>query len=354
MEISFTCETSLVPSFNGINTPFKQMAAIPGKLESEAINFAKGTPEYIQIKTLAAQARTVITTMGDLIDAGLTSVSSPFFASTVIPDQSWDYRVRAMMKEFSIYVPKLLLEMIMNIIPLSPNPLEAPIPLLEEHSIDELFTVEGRAEIKATVATKLEPLSAALSAVKTAYIKDTRSTDFRTMEVFQALIGGVQKYLTEALFSAFELLISTFQEIWDVLGLPEIPAPIFWPDLDSLLDSIVEEAYETKELFINALLDITIPGIELKLGDLMGMTYLDELESSETFSSEKLKNQIKQMAYDYLVLYPLELLQNWLSLITDFLNAVGAVLPFPIPFTFCDMLNVIFIPVGGFPPTLPG
>jgi hypothetical protein len=277
--------------------------------------------------------------------------------NTISNDQTWDYRVRAMMKEYSIYFCNLMLETINSLIPF--EFLNIPIPILPEHTIGEIFSAEGRAAIKATIETKLEPLANAISAIKDAWSgvgekSNVKNTEFRVIETFQAIITSASQKLVELLFDAFDALIAAFQEIWDAAGLPPIPSVTFWPDIDSLIDAVQETAYSTSKAFIEALLAIEIPGFGVTIGSLMGMVYDLEKENSETFSGEKLKQQIKQMAYEYLIMWPLAQLQDWIKIIkAAFLDIIGLVLPFDIPFTFCDCLNVVFTDAGGFPPALP-
>jgi energy-converting hydrogenase Eha subunit H len=144
----------------------------------------------------------------------------------------------------------------------------------------------------------------------------------------------------------FGSLISTFQEIWDTLGLPALPA-LQELDVEQLIESTMESIetqiknapQDAKEALqkeaMTQLESISIAGFSLI--DLLGGEIENNLQIDD-YDKERLKEKARQFAEDW----ETYLLKEWMQTVTGFFSAIGlGALTEWTSFNFCQFLTLI-------------
>lgn len=343
-----------------------------------------------------------------------------------------------LVQEFHIYIPVKMMEMISKIVPV-----EFTVPILGL-SIDVLRIMDGdyQAELKAQISgvteeytTKLETLQADLESGKLeqdAYDSALGMLDDEKAKVLDALYmmvpeqyryfdgefgvectewkakltwsyikNEIMEWCTMSLFKLLDKLIGMFKEIWDALGLPDLPIPLSFDmaewvravidmvvakydeeknrilgDLDKLQNFDVEQELadavqdvedDVKELenkvknfdaekeleeqlasleadIVSEIMELSIPlpsPFDISIQDIMG----GEIEGKVQCLEDKI-HQICTAARDWKIITMKELFNIWLKKIKKFLDAIGLgkLLDF-LTLTFCDVLELIGLPL---------
>ena len=97
---------------------------------------------------------------------------------------------------------------------------------------------------------------------------------------------------------------------------------------------------ETGQSFKDFLLEIELPLIGLKVKDLIDMDLKDKKLDIPNWDTQKIINKIGAYFRDF----PQKLIEEWMKIVTEFLDAIGLKLPIPIPFDFCMFLEIIGFP----------
>ena len=338
-------------------------------------------------------------------------------------------------QEFHIFIPAKMMEMISKIIPV-----EFVVPVLGL-SIDVLKIADGdyQAELKAQIAgtseeytTKLKTLQEDFKSGKLeqdAYdsalgmLEDEKAA---IIDKFYALVpeqyryfdgefgvecaewkqkltwsyikNEIMEYCTNSLFKLFDKLIGKFKEIWDALGLPDLPVPLSFDvaewvraGIDAViakkdeemqrirdditqLESDVKNFDAQKELedqldsiqndIITEIGELSIPlpsPFNISINDMMG----GEIEGKVQCLEDKI-HQMVTAARDWKTITMKELFNIWLRKIKKFLSAIGLgkLLDF-LDLTLCDVMELVGLPleieipipdlsVIGLPPLLMG
>ena len=343
-----------------------------------------------------------------------------------------------LVQEFHIYIPVKMMEMISKIIPV-----EFSVPILGL-TIDVLRIMEPeyQAELKQQISgiteeytTKLETLQQDFESGKLeedAYnsamdeLEDQRSqvidalyalvpeqyryfdgefgvecAEWKAKLTWSYIKNEIMEWCTMSLFKLFDKLIGKFKEIWDVLGLPDLPVPLSFDmaewvravidmvvakyqeemdrivgDLDKLQNFDVEQELadleqdakdKVKELedkvnnfdaqkeledqlaklqadIVSEIMELSIPlpaPFNISVQDIMG----GEIEGKVQCLEDKI-HQICTAARDWKIIAMKELFNIWLNKIKKFLDAIGLgkLLDF-LTLTFCDVLELIGLPL---------
>lgn len=318
-------------------------------------------------------------------------------------------------QEFHIFIPAKMMEMISKIIPV-----EFTVPVLGL-SIDVLKIADGdyQAELKAQIAgtseeytTKLKTLQEDFKSGKLeqdAYdsalgmLEDEKAA---IIDKFYALVpeqyryfdgefgvecaewkakltwsyikNEIMEWVTNSLFKLFDTLIGKFKEIWDALGLPDLPIPLSFDvaewvraGIDAViakkdkeiqrirdditqLESDVKNFDAKKELedqldsiqndIITEIGELSIPlpsPFNISINDMMG----GEIEGKVQCLEDKI-HQMVTAARDWKTISMKELFNIWLRKIKKFLSAIGLgkLLDF-LDLSFCDVLELIGLPL---------
>ena len=286
------------------------------------------------------------------------SAPTPLFGNIRMPELEIEYKIRALMKEFKFFFCIKIFEILEDILGGILDPiLDLPLPMLADFTVRDLTSEEGRSAIMQYLRDEWDTVKDLLPAPFKNLFDGTygiSSISMAIVEFFQNMIIQVVQMIVQPLFTAFELLISTFQTLWDSLSLPEIPTfQDFWSDIKDIIDGIVDDAGNTMDDIITL-----IGNIELPLPDPLGPITLREVLNlpapEDDPSNLKMKAHqlatMMQMAFINAVQIPIIMLEQWIEDIMDFLLALIDPFPIPIPFTFCDFLELA---LPGFPPTIP-
>ena len=323
-------------------------------------------------------------------------------------------------QEFHIFIPAKMMEMISKIIPV-----EFTVPVLGL-SIDVLKISDGdyQAELKAQIAgtseeytTKLKTLQEDFKSGKLeqdAYdsalgmLEDEKT---KILDTFYAMVpeeyryfdgefgvecaewkakltwsyikNEIMEWCTMSLFKLLEELIGMFDEIWDALGLPDLPIPLSFDAAEwvrAVIDEVVAKYTEEqnrilsdleklqtfdaeqelanfdaqKELedqlaklqgdIVSEIMELSIPlpsPFDISIQDIMG----GEIEGKVQCLEDKV-HQICTAARDWKIITMKELFNIWLKTIKKFLDAIGLgkLLDF-LTLTFCDVLELIGLPL---------
>ena len=325
-----------------------------------------------------------------------------------------------LVQEFHVYIPVKMLEMISKIIPV-----EFAVPILGL-TIDVLRIMEPeyQEELKAQIAgtteeytTKLETLQQDFESGKLeqdAYdsalgmLEDEKT---KILDTFYAMVpeeyryfdgefgvecaewkakltwsyikNEIMEWCTMSLFKLLEELIGMFDEIWDALGLPDLPIPLSFDVAEwvrAVIDEVVAKYTEEqnrilsdleklqtfdaeqelanfdaqKELedqlaklqgdIVSEIMELSIPlpsPFDISIQDIMG----GEIEGKVQCLEDKV-HQICTAARDWKIITMKELFNIWLKTIKKFLDAIGLgkLLDF-LTLTFCDVLELIGLPL---------
>ena len=188
----------------------------------------------------------------------------------------------------------------------------------------------------------------------------------------------IMEYCTNSLFKLFDKLIGKFKEIWDALGLPDLPVPLSFDvaewvraGIDAViakkdeemqrirdditqLESDVKNFDAKKELedqldsiqndIITEIGELSIPlpsPFNISINDMMG----GEIEGKVQCLEDKI-HQMVTAARDWKTISMKELFNIWLRKIKKFLSAIGLgkLLDF-LDLSFCDVLELIGLPL---------
>lgn len=255
------------------------------ELESSAENI-EGEIEDTIISEIESEFGDVIEQIQGIIDQIeevmdlIADILSPYWKKGKVrnwqkeADDAWN----ELIQEYHIYIPTKMLEMISKIIPIN---FEVPIlgiqinvlKILEseeqERIVAELsgmteeYTAKSE-QLKADFESgKLEQdaydsAMGMLGEEKSAIIDKffslmpeeyqhyngqwgVKCDEWKAKLTWQYIKTEIVKWCTNALFSAFDALIGKFKEIWDALGLPDLPIPLGF-DVEAFIKAIIDEA----------------------------------------------------------------------------------------------------------------
>ena len=344
-----------------------------------------------------------------------------------------------LVQEFHIFVPVKMMEMISKVIPV-----EFTVPVMGL-SIDVLRLISEpsyQEELKAQISgwteeytTKLETLQADLESGKLeqdAYdsalgrLEDEKAKildkfymlvpeeyrlhdgefgvkceEWKAKLTWSYIKNEIMEWCTMSLFKLFDKLIGKFKEIWDALGLPDLPVPLSFDMAEwvrAVIDAVVDKYTEEQNRILGDLEKLQNLDVEQELKDAeqdakdkitqleedvknfdaqtelenelnqIGLDMIDEiLETSiplpapfditlmEVFGGEiegkvtcveERINQIVTAARDWKIITMKELFNIWLRKIKKFLNAIGLgkLLDF-LDLTLCDVMELIGLPL---------
>ena len=337
-----------------------------------------------------------------------------------------------LVQEFHIFIPVKMMEMISKVIPV-----EFAVPVMGL-SIDVLRLISEpsyQEELKAQISgwteeytTKLETLQADLESGKLeqdAYdsalgrLEDEKAKildkfymlvpeqyrlhdgefgvkceEWKAKLTWSYIKNEIMEWCTMSLFKLFDKLIGKFKEIWDALGLPDLPVPLSFDMAEwvrAIIDAVVDKYTEEQNRILGDLEKLQSLDVEQEVKDKItqleedvknfdaqtelenelnqiGLDMIDEiLETSiplpapfditlmEVFGGEiegkvtcleERINQIVTAARDWKIISMKELFNIWLRKIKKFLSAIGLgkLLDF-LDLSFCDVLELIGLPL---------
>ena len=276
-------------------------------------------------------------------------------------------------QEFHIFIPAKMMEMISKVVPV-----EFTVPVLGL-SIDVLKISDGdyQAELKGQITDEMY----ALVPEQYRYFDGefgVECAEWKQKLTWSYIKNEIMEYCTNSLFKLFDKLIGKFKEIWDALGLPDLPVPLSFDvaewvraGIDAViakkdeemqrirdditqLESDVKNFDAKKELedqldsiqndIITEIGELSIPlpsPFNISINDMMG----GEIEGKVQCLEDKI-HQMVTAARDWKTITMKEFFNIWLRKIKKFLSAIGLgkLLDF-LDLSFCDVLGLIGLPL---------
>ena len=254
----------------------------------------------------------------------LISSVDPKFEKIEIPELEWEIMITKLSADFPMYVQKQILELINTLFPIDFNVTILGIQINIIDFLTDPSTVLDN--------LKLEEIDSIYDLIPSEYkIWDKFETaDFKKETVSNYIRSEVAKKMNLLLHGGFTGLIDLFDEIWDALGLPSLPA-LKTLDLEALIRDKTIEELKAVQIFGFSLLD------------LLGGEFDDNVEIPE-FQKERLLKRAREFKEEWQTY----LVKIWMEKVEDFFSAIGldSIMQW-ITFSFCDYLKVI-----GFPSTI--
>jgi len=258
------------------------------------------------------------------IEKDILDIYNPKWEKIDIPEKKWDIMMTRLAAEYPMYVQKKILELINSLFPIEFNVTILGI------SIDILEFLEDPSSIRDSL--ELEEIDSIYDLIPDEYkVWDKFETaDFKKESVINYIRSEVAKKMNLLLHGGFTGLIDLFDEIWDALGLPSIPA-LEELDLEALIRDKTTEELESISIF------------GYSLNDLLGGEFDNNVDIDE-YNKERLLKRAREFAEEWQTY----LIKKWMEKVTSFFDAIGlGALTQWITFTFCDFLTII-----GFPTTI--
>ena len=292
-------------SFKQMENYFNGIAKIPAQLELQA----KFIPAECQSDVYLA-----IKQMADFIDEITSFVMTDVFTKIKSWELELKYKAREFLKEIEIFFQKKIVEALLKILSILglSNPFKIPIPGLGGPVIEDLFTKEGKKEIKQAISERAEEIKDALDAfgqnVKGRFdgIFGIKAPDLEIEEIWQKILLWLERTLNNFVTAAIDALYGILTKI-PVIGSLIKKLGVFIDPTEPIKEQIKEQWEIVKEKvkkakddvisgkafedlgqkimddFINYLLDFPIP-LFGTLGNLIGFD-LDEIKKREIIQS---------------------------------------------------------------------
>ena len=258
------------------------------------------------------------------IEEDILDIYNPKWEKIDIPEKKWDIMMTRLAAEYPMYVQKKILELINSLFPIEFNVTILGI------SIDILEFLEDPSSIRDSL--ELEEIDSIYDLIPDEYkVWDKFETaDFKKESVINYIRSEVAKKMNLLMHGGFTGLIDLFDEIWDALGLPSIPA-LEELDLEALIRDKTTEELESISIF------------GYSLNDLLGGEFDNNVDIDE-YNKERLLKRAREFAEEWQTY----LIKKWMEKVTSFFDAIGlGALTQWITFTFCDFLTIV-----GFPTTI--
>ena len=400
--IQIPCEGGTLPTRADIVNEFNKLAQIPSKLQvyidslpdieaevkakktrlesearakgedldSDVQNFDIQAEIESQIEGEIAQIKEQLQGIIDQVEEIMELVSdilSPYWKKGTVrnwqkeADDAWN----ELIQEYHMFIPTKMLEMISKVIPIgfNVNVLGISIDVLK------IFEEEEQNRIISQIEAEVDKFHAMIPAEYQQFKGEfgVKCDEWRARCTWQYVKSEIVKWCTNTLFAAFDTLIGKFKEIWDLLGLPDLPIPLGF-DVESFIRGEIESAKQKGEQFkADAKKDLDEIEQQIKEFDLQAEAYgmvVDQLEGVSLFgmslvdviggsiddtvqmAEKKIDNLIKA-ARDFSANWEKELLNVWIKKIKSFLDAIGlGKLLDLLTLTLCDVLPLIGIPTS--------
>ena len=258
------------------------------------------------------------------IEEDILDIYNPKWEKIDIPEKKWDIMMTRLSAEYPMYVQQKILELIHTLFPIDFNVTILGI------SIDIIEFLKDPSSIRNSL--ELEEIDSIYDLIPDEYkVWDKFETpDFKKESVINYIRSEVAKKMNLLMHGGFTGLIDLFDEIWDALGLPSLPA-LETLDLEALVRNKTNKELESISIFGYSLLD------------LLGGEFDDNIEIPE-FQKERLLKRAREFAEEWQTY----LIKKWMEKVTSFFDAIGlGALTQWITFTFCDFLTIV-----GFPTTI--
>ena len=258
------------------------------------------------------------------IEEDILDIYNPKWEKIDIPEKKWDIMMTRLAAEYPMYVQQKILELIHTLFPIDFNVTILGI------SIDIIEFLKDPSSIRNSL--ELEEIDSIYDLIPDEYkVWDKFETpDFKKESVINYIRSEVAKKMNLLMHGGFTGLIDLFDEIWDALGLPSLPA-LETLDLEALIKDKTTEELESISIF------------GYSLNDLLGGEFDNNVDIDE-YNKERLLKRAREFKEEWQTY----LIKKWMEKVTSFFDAIGlGALTQWITFTFCDFLTIV-----GFPTTI--
>ena len=315
---------------------------------------------------------------------GQTQILSPWWTKGKI--RNWQKESRDawshLIDDYHVYIPVKMMELISDIIPVSFNisVMGVSVDLLKILERDE------QTRIKNQISENLDSFYGMIPESFQYYKGEfgVLCNEWKAQLTWDYFKNEVIKMCTDTLHSLFGKLIEKFQDIWDALGLPSLPALLEfdvagWIEeqiytiknkaknrlktmeerLESLENevktfvgdektAIQERISELKVDIQNFSVNETVIAM-LKDRELFGLNLLDVLGGdveTNVLIGEVQIEELVRAARDWFAQYRKELINQWIEKVTAFFEAIGlTALVDLLTLTFCDVIKLFGVPM---------
>ena len=401
------------------NAPEDAKAELQSQIQALE-SFDLGTEIYDEVMDTVEDVEETIETIADLF--------APWWSKGNVRD--WEKEAEDAMteliQEYHIFIPVKMMEMISKIIPV-----EFEVPILGlQIDVLKIFDPTYQDELKKQIAGITDQYTAAMDQLQADFESGKLEQDAydsargmledeanKILDTFYMLVpeeyryfdaefgvvcneykakltwsyikNEIMEWCTNTLFKLFDTLIGKFKEIWDALGLPDLPIPLSFDVAEwirALIDLAKEKMYKeigrieqqvedlekkaqeleefaeqlkedienfdaTEELgkvkdeFVEELMDLAIPlpaPFDIKLSEILGGEIDKTVQSIEDHV-----HQLVTAARDWKTITMKELFNIWLRKIKKFLDAIGlGKLLDLLDLTLCDVMQLIGLPIS--------
>lgn len=403
--IELPCSDSTLPKKADFVNLFNQISKIPTDLEMQINEYRtqirskidqaekdlkglsleeleKGIDKEIGKAELQAieEIKSKIEELEDIIE-GIEDLLSPYWKKGIIRDREKEAEdaVDELIQEFHIFIPVKMMEMISKIIPVefTVNVLGIDIDVLK------IFTEDEQNRIRQQIEDDIDKFYNMVESEYQYYKGEFGLVcdEYKAKLTWQYIKSEIMDWVTNSLFKLFDKLIGKFKEIWDALGLPDLPVPLSFDvaswiraqvdaakkKMDREIQRIEDQAEQlqedienfdaqkeigkVKQQMVDEVMDLSIPlpsPFDISLKEIMG----GDIDKT-VISIEQEIDKLVTAARDWKTITMKELLNIWIKKIKKFLDAIGLgkLLDF-LTLTFCDVLELLGVPTS-FDITLP-
>jgi len=349
--IVLDCPATLLPTPKQLSEMLGQLAAVPGELARQAKLELEG-----ELAEIAGSVQEVV----DLIPKVLGNFPMGYIpdGSVKIPEWAFQRLGQSIHNEWKFITQIKIAEIITKVIPLE---LEIPTPIGISIDVVKLFKdPEYKAELIAEITKMWQDEKDALMAMLPPSLTEVWENmgighdEMNIAKLWQWLVNKLSNAMNEIINMALEAAAKLIKLA--SLGTVDIAA-LLTLDIEALLTGAIESAKEQAKslgtdvatMVKDQLLSISIFGFTIE--DIMGGAIQEKVKASWK-DVEVMMENMRTFAVNW-PMYNIELI---IEKIMSLLEKVGISLPF-IPFTFCDCLKLIGMPLSiplpaGCPPDL--
>lgn len=344
-QLSIPCNGTLLPTRADLVNIFNQLVNL-------AVN--PNIPEHIR-----KQIQDILDNVDTILGAFPISVPRPLFNGLRIPEIEWERRIAALLQEYHLYVQTKILELINSILDISFE-IEIPglgitVDILRLWS-DPTYVAELKQQVCENIDTLFPLIPESFQTYAGEYGID--SIELRCDVTWSYIMSQLNSGALGILHAALGGLIDKFEEIWDALQLPSLPALLTLDIKQIILDLIKQK----KQELVNAvgekrdkiLQDIQDLLDTLSIGPFDLLSIIGgEIQEFIVMAERKIDRKIEALR-DFAETWPQYLIKKWMERVTEFLEAIGLgdLLQW-LTFDFCDFLTLIGFPTSITLPALP-
>lgn len=363
--LSIPCEGTLLPTKAALTNIFVQIANLPSVLKVEIEKLRREAALQVQeearqqilqkiapIEEAIIKANKILDKLEKVLGKNFpVSVSDPVYKGVSIPDKEWERRITALTQEFHLYVQAKIMEIISSVIPLS---VEVPVLGLSIDIIQLFSNSAYRAELKAQIIEQVDTLFGILPEPYRLYDGKrygVNSKAIRAEIISSYITARLQNAAMKIIHDAIGKLISKFDEIWETLGLPPLPA-LLSMDVGALIEAKIsslnqklQNAPETIKNEIRKQMIKEIEGISIfgfSLVEIIG----GDIDDNVTSHEEKMHRYIEGLQ-NFAEQWPMYLLKKYMAKINKFFKLIGLGALFEwFTLDFCKFLKIVGIPTS--------